>query len=72
MKKKLPPSDNKAEIESLKDTIVVLEGICKAFSFILPPHVSNPSECVTTTELYRVQAKMAKNMWVSYINAKSK
>ena len=59
-------------VNRLEKSVETLEGICKTFSFILPPHAKHPSECLTTTELYRVQSKMARQMWVDYINSKNK
>jgi hypothetical protein len=66
-----PKLDEKTlEINHLKNKVEVLEGICKAFSFILPNPIKNPNDCCCTTELYRVQHKLAKDMWVQYINSK--
>ena len=59
-------------INRLKKSVDTLEGICKAFSFILPPHVKDPSDCLTHSELYRIQSKMARQMWVNYINSTNK
>ena len=64
-------SDADEKIKALEKRVETLEGICKAFSFILPTPVLNHKDCVTSTELYRTQHKMARQMWIEYINSKS-
>ncbi|NDB82268.1 MAG: hypothetical protein EB127_05945 [Alphaproteobacteria bacterium] len=46
-----------------KDLIKSLAQACKSFAFILPEPTQDPKMCKTTTELYRVQYKLAKQVW---------
>ena len=74
MKSKNSNDNSNAEekVYLLEKRIETLEGICKAFSFILPTPVHHTKDCVTSTELYRTQHKMARQMWIEYINSKTK
>lgn len=63
-------SNNKSM--SPEERVEKLEAICKAFAFVLPMPAKTHNDCVTTSELYRMQHKMVKNMWVEYINSKTK
>jgi hypothetical protein len=61
---------NDCNQSDLELKVAELERICKAFSFILPAPAKTHADCVTTTELYRVQHRLAKDMWIQYINSK--
>lgn len=59
-----------AELSALRDKVERLEGICKALSFVMPSPTKDIEDCLTHTELYKVQFRMAKNLWTDYINSK--
>lgn len=50
----------------LIDSIEGLKAGGKALNFILPSPVENPSECITTSELYKTQYALAKEHWGAY------
>lgn len=55
--------------ERHNEMIETIEGLKeggKALNYVLPEPVNNVNHCVTQTELYRVQHRMAKNKWDAY------
>ena len=45
------------------EIIQKLEACCKAFNYIMPEPAKDGNMCKTTSELYKVQFKLAKDMW---------
>lgn len=60
---KLPIIKSMKKVDK-KELIEALEGACKSFAFILPEPITDKNMCKTNTELYRVQHKLAKQVWV--------
>lgn len=65
----------KGELEELRTDLLLyraenkkLQQFCLAFSFVLPEPHKDKADCVTTSELYRIQHKMARGQWLDWIN----
>jgi len=65
----------KGELEALRTDLLLFRAENKklkefnlAFSFILPEPHKDKADCVTTSELYRIQYKMARGQWLDWIN----
>lgn len=59
----------RAELERLKEAYQGLIDASKALNFILPEPHKDPRDCVTSSELYRVQYKLAKRQWIRFMNS---
>jgi hypothetical protein len=57
---------NNQKQNELIDVIEGLKAGGKALSFILPPPVNHPNDCITTSELYKTQYTLAKDHWGAY------
>ena len=55
-----------------KDLIKSLAQACKSFAFILPEPNQDPAMCKTNTELYRIQHKLAKQVWADTLKQLNK
>lgn len=55
-----------ARYNEMVETIEGLKEGGKALNYVIPPPCSNYSDCLTSTELYRVQYRMAKEQWDAY------
>ena len=55
-----------------KDLIKSLAQACKSFAFILPEPVQDINMCKTNTELYRIQHKLAKQVWADTLKELNK
>jgi hypothetical protein len=60
---------SRLEVDRLKVAYQGLIDASKALNFILPEPHQDPRDCVTHTELYRVQYKLAKTQWVHFMNS---
>jgi hypothetical protein len=59
-------------LEGVEEHNKMLLDACRAFSFILPEPHSESDDCVTDTELYRVQYNLAKKQWKEILNKTNK
>lgn len=57
------------ENEKLEDSFKKLKECAVAFAFILPEPHKDTADCITNTELYRIQHKMAKKQWLDWFNS---
>jgi hypothetical protein len=58
----------RAEISRLKKGYQGLIDASRALNFILPEPHKDIRDCITHTDLYRIQYKLAKNQWVLFMN----
>lgn len=60
------------KLQDVNEHNKMLIDSCRAFSFILPEPHSEAEDCVTDTELYRVQYNLAKKQWKETLNKTNK